>query len=105
MLRRPVEFALRTLVGVEDDPVHVASPNGSGHDQGPGGQLGVVMGADGEADEATGGQVLDGGQVELALLGGDLGQVPAPLLVDLGGAEVPFEQVDDGQSCLVGPGE
>jgi len=54
---------------VEDNPAHVASSHGSGHDQGGGGQLGVVMFADGEADEATGGQVLDGGQVELAFVG------------------------------------
>ncbi len=55
-----------------------------------------------EAGQPAGGEVLDGGQVERALVGGDLGQVIAPALIDPLGAEVPAYQVRDRRRRLVG---
>ena len=45
------------------------------------------------------------GEVELALVGGDLGQVAAPALVDALGAEVSLHQVRDRIGGLVRPGQ
>ena len=46
-----------------------------------------------------------GGEVELALVGGDLRQVPTPLLVDAAGRKVALQQVWNGFGRLVGPRE
>ena len=48
---------------------------------------------------------LVGRQVQLALVGGDLGQVPAPALVDPLGGEVPLDQVRDRRRRLVRAGQ
>ena len=77
-----VADVLAALVGVEDHAGDVAAAHRGGHAQRRLGQRRVVMLAHGEARQPPRRQVQHGGQVELALVGGDLGQVPAPALID-----------------------
>jgi hypothetical protein len=58
-----------------------------------------------EARQAPGGEIQHDGQVELALPGGDLGQVPTPALIDLLGGEVPAHEVRYRCGGLVWAGE
>ena len=67
---------------MEDHAGHIAATRGGGHAQRGLGERSVVMLTQGEARQTPRREVLDGGQVELALVGGDLGEVAAPLLVD-----------------------
>jgi len=90
---------------MEDHAGDVAASHGGGHAQGGPGQGGVVVLTEREAGQTPRGEVLDGGQVQLALVGGDLGEVPTPPLVDRLGAEVAAEEVGDRRSCLVGAGQ
>jgi hypothetical protein len=90
---------------MEDHSVDVPASHCCGHLDRRDGQLGVVVLAERETREASRTEVLDRGPVQLALVGGDLGQVPAPLLVDLLGIEVPLHEVRDWIGRLVGPGE
>lgn len=57
---------------MEDHPGHVAASDRGGHLERAGGEGGVVMFAEREPREPTGGQVLDDGQVQLALGSGNL---------------------------------
>jgi hypothetical protein len=63
----------------------------------------VVL-AEGEAEHPPGGHVQDRVQVELALIGGYLGAIAIPLAVDLGGGEVPLNQVWCPPPALARPG-
>ena len=77
-----VTDVLAALVGVEHDTVDVATAGRGGHAQGGPGQRRVVVFPQREPGQSPRRQVKHGRQVQLALLGGDLGQVPAPALVD-----------------------
>ena len=71
-------------VGVEDDPGRRVT----GRDrvvQRVGDQFGAKVIGQGEPHDAAGGDVDDGGQVQPALPGRDVGDVPAPAGVELGG--------------------
>lgn len=100
-----VADVLAALVAVEHDAVDVAAAHRGGHAQRGLGDRRVVVLAHGEAWQPPGREVEHGGQVELALAGGDLGQVPAPALIDPLGAEVPLHQVRDRRSGFVRTGE
>jgi hypothetical protein len=76
---------------MEDHPAHVTASDGGRHLDGAGGEFGVVVLGQSEARQPAGGQVLDDGQVQLALVGRDLGQVAALLLVDDRGREHPLD--------------
>jgi hypothetical protein len=103
--RSAVYSSLAAPVGVEDDAGDLAAAHGHRHLQRPGGHLGVVMHRQPEAGDPAGGQVLDGGQVQLAFICGHLGQIAAPLLVDRRRREVPFDQVRRRWCGLVGTGQ
>ena len=105
VLRRPLDSAFAAPVGVEDHAGDVTAAHGDGHLQRAGGELGVVMLGQAEADDPPRGQVLDGGQVELAFVGGHLGEIAAPLMVDRRRREVPFDQVRGRWGGLVGTGQ
>ena len=85
-LGEQVAGVLAALVGVEDHAGDVAAADRGGHAQRRLGQRRVVVLAQREAGQTPRREVLDGGQVELAFVGGDLGQVPTPALVDRLGA-------------------
>jgi hypothetical protein len=89
---------------VKDDPGHVTAVHRHGHLQGAASELGVVMFANGETHQPPRAQVLDGGQVQLALVGGDLGQITTPLLVEPLGGKVPVQQIWGRHGPLVGSG-
>jgi hypothetical protein len=76
---------------MEDHPGHVAVAHGGCHAQRGLGQRGVVVLADREAGQPPRGEVLDDGEIQLAFVGGDIGQITTPLLVDLLGGEVPAD--------------
>jgi hypothetical protein len=78
---------------VEDGAADITTAHRHRHLDGAGGELGVVMLRQPEADDASRRQVLDGRHLELALVDGDLGPVTAPLPVDGRRREVPFDQV------------
>ena len=61
--------------------------------------------AQSEPGEPPGRAVQHSGQVQLALVSGDLGQVPAPTLIGCLGAEVPPQHVRDRRSRLVRAGQ
>src|SRR6516164_7644258 len=82
VLRPPVEFALAAAVRMENHPGDVTASDGGGHLQCRDGDRGVVMLRQGEPGDPPRCQVLAVSQVELALVGGHLGQVATPLQVD-----------------------
>ena len=55
-----------------------------------------------EAEDPFRRQVLDGGQVQLAFVGGHLGGITTPLVVDRRRREVSFDQAGAGGSALSG---
>jgi hypothetical protein len=67
-------------------------------------QFGLQVIGGGPADDAAGGGVDDGGQIELAFLRGDVGDVASPADVDQGGADVALDQVGAGGDLWVGDG-
>ena len=79
---------------------------GDGVGQGVGDQLGAQVIGDRVADDAAGGDVDHGGQVQPALPGPDVGDVAAPAGVELGGVggEVAADQVRPGGGGRVGDG-
>ena len=96
---------LAAAVGVEDGAGDVAAAHRHSHLQGGGGELGVVMLRQPEADDPSDGEVLDGGQVQLAFVGGHLGEITTPLTVDRRRREVPLDQVRNRWGGLVGTGQ
>jgi len=105
MLRRPLEPGLAALIGVEHHPGHGAAADGGGHLQRRDGQVGVVVLTDRVAQRPAAEQVLDRGQIELALVGGDLSQVTAPGAVRPVGGEVTAHQIRRPARGLVRPGQ
>jgi hypothetical protein len=74
---------------MEDHSGHVAAAHGDGHVDRRGGELGVRVGVgEGEAEHAPAEQILTGRQEHRALVGVDLFEVAAPLLVGLGRVKV-----------------
>jgi hypothetical protein len=69
------------------------SPALQGHDQGVDAQPGPQVVGHAPADDLAGGQVLDGGQVEPALVGRQVGEVGEPDRVRPLGREAPPEEV------------
>ena len=100
-----VAGVLAALVGVEHHAVDVAAAHRGGHAQRRPRHRGVVVLTEREARHAPRREIQHGGEVELALVGGDLGQVPAPALIDRVGVEVPFHQVRDRRRRLVRAGQ
>ena len=70
---------LAAVIGVEDHTGDVAASDRGGHLQRGDGERGVVMLRHGEPGDPPRRQVFDVGEVQLALIGRDLGQVAAPL--------------------------
>ena len=97
-LGEEVPDVLAALVGVEDHPVDLAAAHRSGHAQRCFGERRVVVLTEGEARQPPGPEVQHDRQVQLALAGGDLGQVTAPTLINGPGRVVPLHQVreEDG---------
>jgi hypothetical protein len=73
--------------------VVLAAADRDRHPQRSGGQVGVVVLTDPESDDAPRAHVQYGVQIELSLVGGDLGAIAVPLVVEPIGAEVPADQV------------
>ena len=76
---------LTSLIGVEYDPGHrvCAAADRDRHRQRPVGQIGIVMLRHGEPDDPPRPHIEHAVQVQLALIGDDLGAVAKPLLVEL----------------------
>ena len=85
---------MRSSVGVKDQP-RCGLTLRDGHLEGVTDQVGPHVIGHGEADDAAAGQIDDRGQVEPALPGADVGDVPAPRRVELVGLgrEGPLDQV------------
>src|SRR5215213_11846802 len=95
VLRPPVESGLPTLVGMEDhlgDRLSAAA-DGDRHLQRRAGQVDVMVLIQGEPHDPAGANVEDTVQVQLALIGWDLGAVTEPHLVDCRRAELSSDQV------------
>ncbi|GAA0408499.1 hypothetical protein GCM10009541_59510 [Micromonospora gifhornensis] len=84
-------------VAVKDHPCDVTAAGDRGHFQRGDDQAGVVAFAHGVAEDPSGVQVDDGGEVELALLRGDLRHVAAPGHVRRGRGELTLDQVRGGR--------
>jgi hypothetical protein len=80
---------------VQDDPGDRVPPaaDRDRHGQRRVGQLGVVMGAEGEADDPPRSHVQHAVEIQLALVGDDLGAIAVPLAVDLPSGKPPPDQV------------
>ena len=106
VLRRRVESGLAALIGMQDHAVDglLAAAHRDRHRQRGIGQLGVVVLAQGEADDPPRAHVQHAVQVQLALVGDDLGAVGVPLSVQLLGGEVPADQVRRRLTAPPGPG-
>jgi hypothetical protein len=92
VLRRPVEFALRSVVGVVHEFVaRVAAAQR--HDEGGHDEVGRLTFAHRPADQGVVVQVSDPGQVELAVLAPELADVRNPAQIRTFGREVPCEQI------------
>ncbi len=78
-----------SLPRVHDHAAHVAAAGGRGHVQGRDDQVGVMTGGHRVAEKATGEQVDDRRQVQLALAGFDLGEIARPDEIGFLGGEVP----------------
>ena len=102
LARRPERGrgVLAALIGVHDHPGHVPAAHRHRHDQRGVGQLRVMMLGQGEPEHPAGGRVQHRREVQLALIGVDIGAVAVPLLVDLGRGEVPLDQVPAPASGL-----
>src|SRR3954454_19031129 len=86
---------LTALVAVEDHAGDrlPATAHRDRHGQRVVGQLGVVVLAEGEPDDPPRTHVQHAVQIQLALVGDDLGAVAVPLAIQLVGREVPADQV------------
>jgi hypothetical protein len=104
VLRRPVESALAAPVAVKDHPGDVTTTGDRGHVQPGHDPAGVVLRAHRVAEDPSGVQADDGGQVALALTGDDLGHVPAPGHIRRRRGEHPLDQIRGGRP-LTGPGQ
>jgi hypothetical protein len=93
-------------VGVEDRGVHPL-PTAGGHRgvQGIGDQPGVVVVTHRPAQQVPRCQVQHAGQVQPALLGGDVGHIPAPGDIGLVGVEQPTQQIRRGRRGRIRLGE
>jgi hypothetical protein len=106
VLRRPVESALRPLIGVVDQPITIeqaAAPHRQLHRADR--QLGGGVLAHLVADRQPRAAVHDRGQVQRALVGGQFGVVGVPHAVRLGWAELPATQVGCWRGPRVAPGQ
>src|SRR4051812_27734426 len=92
VLRRPLESALDPAIGVLDQPAG-RLPALDRHHEGVAGELAAEVVGHAPPDDLAGGHVLDGGQVQPALPGRDVGDVREPDRVRPVGGEVPAEQV------------
>ena len=104
MLRPLVESALTAPVGVEDHPVRGPAPGGYSHAQGVGYELGAHVVGHGVADQATGAEIEHGGQVEPALVGADVGDVPSPRHIRCPRVEPAADQIRQGWVEVRGQG-
>jgi hypothetical protein len=105
VLRRPLESALAALIGVEDHPGHVPTADRDRDTQGGAGQRSVVVGVEREPHAPARVQVEHHREIQLAFVGGDLGQIPTPAQVGLAGrGEVALERVRGLASRLVRTG-
>ena len=100
-----VADVLAALVRVKDHPVDVAATYGCGHHQRSPSDCGVVVLGHGEPGQAPGSEVQHDRQVQLALVGGDLGQVSTPALINRPGREVTADQVRDRRCGFVRAGQ
>jgi hypothetical protein len=89
---------------VEDHAVDLAAARRGCHRQGRADQCGVMVGAHRVAQQAAREQVQDGGQVQLALTGLDLGHVADPQHIGCNGVELAMYQVR-GCAALALPGQ
>src|SRR6266480_5672061 len=103
-LRRPLEPEFAALVGVEHHPGRPAAAHRHRHRQRAVGQLGGVAPRQGEPEHPPGAHVQHRDEVQLALIGSDLGPVTKPLLIDLLRGEVPVNQVRRPPPALPRPG-
>jgi hypothetical protein len=94
VLRRPVESALRPVVGVTDRGVVLGgSAPPERHLEGIDDELGPDVIGDRPADDASAEGVEDDGDVDLAGVGGVLGDVGDPQLVGLVDGELAVHQI------------
>ena len=61
--------------------------------------------AESEAQNTAGVQVLDRGEVDRPLLGGDVFEITAPLVIGAGGGEITAEQIRRRRGCLIWSGQ
>jgi hypothetical protein len=83
-------------------PPTSARPHGGGHPQRRLGQRRLVLLAHGESRQLPRGEIQPGGQVQPALVGGNLGQVAVPALIDRLGAEAPVTRSGIGAAAMSG---
>ena len=76
-----------------DQAVGVRCRSPEGHDQRVDDELGVLVWAHGPADQSSMAQITDPGDIELAIVGGELGDVGDPSLVRAPRGEVSAQQV------------
>jgi hypothetical protein len=86
---------------VKDHPFDAAAAGDGGHVQCCDDQPGVVMGAHRVAEDPTRVQVDDRGQVELALVGADLGHITTPGDIRRRRGEHPLDQVRCGRALTL----
>src|ERR1035441_3649836 len=94
---------LAAPVGMEDHPGGRIA-GGDGHVEGGGDQAGAHVRGDRPADDGTGVQVEDGGEVRPAVPGPDAGRVTAPAGVRQRGGEVAADQVRRGDRMVAADG-
>lgn len=90
-------------VGVENQALLRPLPP-DGHAQGVEGQFGVNAVRKGVANNLFEAQVLDDGEIQPALAGGDVGNIPHPCLVWLGELEITAQQIGSHRVPVVGIG-
>lgn len=98
MLRRPVESALGSVVGV-DDPAGLGSAITYRHVEGVDHEGGVLLGVDGPAHDAAAVGVEDRSTVDPPFLCPVLGDVGDPQLVGPEPVELPVHQVISGDDA------
>jgi hypothetical protein len=92
VLRRPLEFALRAVVGVVNQP-GLRAPARDGHLERPLDELKAHVGEHAPADDQAAEAVDHRGEVQPPLPGGQVGDVRAPQAVRRRGIEVALDQV------------
>jgi hypothetical protein len=92
VLRRPLEFALRALVGVVDQS-RVGSAAGDGHLERVDDKLGAQVVGDRPADDPAAVAVHHRGQIQPALPGAQIGDVSDPQPVRASGLKVALDEV------------